>query len=115
MKALEKQTVLDTGSTESGDLKKQREKVHQTIEKLLTDISRFVKQDEKKNSKIADTLLQAGYHKENSVRIFTGIRLLAAAGLFVLSLLMGLKGTRPFNTVFFLSMLIAFPPAPIIP
>ena len=108
LKALEKQTVLSAGETESGDLKKQKEKVHQTIEKLLTDISRFVKQDEKKNSKIEDALLQAGYHKENSIRVLTGIRLVSTTCLFLLALLMGLKGNRPFNTVLFLSLLMGF-------
>ena len=108
MKSLEKNTVHGDGSTKPHDFKRQKDRVTDNIEKLLADISRFIKQDEKKTSRAQAELLQAGYHKEEAVRIFTGIRLVSTLGFFVLSLLMGLKGNKPFNTILFLSILMGF-------
>ena len=108
MKSLEKETVRSAEGSGQQDLKKHKEKINENVEKLLADISRFIKQDEKKTGKTRAELVQAGYHKEDSVRIFMGIRLVSTVGFFVLSLLMGLKGNRPVNTVVFLSLLMAF-------
>ncbi|MBN1781048.1 type II secretion system F family protein [bacterium] len=108
LRDLQKRGGPVSGHARIEEFKKQKEKVHDTVEKLLTDISRFVKQDEVRNSRMKAALIQAGYHKENSVRIFTGIKLVSAISCFLLFLLLGSMGNRTFNVVFMIALMMGF-------
>jgi len=105
---LEKATLSSETDGRFSEFKQKQEQVHNTIENILADISRFVKQDEEKHIKMQTALIQAGYHRENATKIFTGIKLVSAMGCFMLFLLMGLQGDRTFNLVFLISLVMGF-------
>ena len=106
IRTLEK--ASNQGSDPLLDFKKSKDQLVDKFEKVLTEISRFVKQDEAKKNRMQTALIQAGYHKESSVKIFTGIKLISALGFFLLFFLMGLSGDRTFMVVLFLSLLMGF-------
>jgi tight adherence protein C len=69
-------------------LKRQRERMVETAAGVLRGLSRFTGQSDRNKSKIRTALVQAGYHDEESVRMFMGIKMLCAAvfpALFALS------------------------------
>ncbi len=89
-------------------LKKHRERTSEKIEKILSQISRFAKQTPEKLNKIQESLIRAGYYRENSVRIFLGIKIVSAVFFFFLYIYFGFWGNRSTPTVVLLSTVMAF-------
>ncbi|MBN2104605.1 type II secretion system F family protein [bacterium] len=106
MKNLEKTNITDKNDSRLKELQRKKDAVHASVEKMLADISRFVKQDKEKQTRMQAALIQAGYHRENCIKIFLGIKLLTAVGCFLLYLFMGLQGDRPFNVVLLMSIIM---------
>ena len=86
----------------------ERKRLKERAVKVLTDLSRFSKQNEEKVSKLRQKLIQAGYHKEESVRTFVGFRIVTAIVFFLLFFYLGSMGDRPFMLVVLLSSVVAF-------
>jgi tight adherence protein C len=105
---LEKGTSSGVDNGPLAGLKKSKDRVQIRIEKVLADISRFMKQDEAKSTRMKTALVQAGYHKENDVRVFMGIKVVSVIGCFFLFLFLGLSGDRTFKIVFFISLVMSF-------
>lgn len=105
---LEKDARFGNDDIPFDDFKKRKEKLNANFEKILTEISRFVKQDEEKKRKMQNALIQAGYHKEDSIKIFLGIKMISALGFFILFLNMGLSGDRTFHVVLFMALIMGF-------
>jgi len=76
-------------------LKKRKEKAYKTIEDALQKFSRISKQDEQKLSKLQKSLVQAGYNREDSIKIFIGIKMVSAVAFFLLYFYLGIAGDRP--------------------
>jgi len=75
-------------------------KLNPKIEKFLLSLSKNLKQDEKNTSKIRKLLVQAGYHHENSVRIFVSLKIISAIGFFLITIIfVGILPNKPFSSV----------------
>jgi len=94
--------------SKGGSLKKHREKTNEKIEKMLSQISRFVRQPPEKLNKIQESLIRAGYYRENSIRIFLGIKIVTAVFFFFLYIYFGFWGNRSTSMVVLLSTVMAF-------
>ena len=85
-----------------------KESVKQRAGKILADLSRFSKQNEEKVSRLHQKLIQAGYHREETIRTFVGFRVMTAISFFLLFLYLGSLGNRPFSLVVLLSAFVAW-------
>jgi len=86
---------------------KEKEKIiTPKIEKLVSNIGQWYKSDEKKLSKIRQSLLYAGYRKEQHVRNFMGIKIFSALLVTFLYLYLGIVGNRLTNIFFLMIPLI---------
>ena len=94
--------------TNPKSLKKHKEKTNEKIEKILSQISRFAKQTPEKLNKIQESLIRAGYYRENSIRIFLGIKIVSAVIFFFLYIYFGFWGNRSIPMVVLLSTVMAF-------
>jgi tight adherence protein C len=65
-------------------LKRQRERIVETAAGVLRGLSRFPGQSDRNQSKIRTALMQAGFHDEESVRMFMGVKMLCAVAFPVL-------------------------------
>ena len=94
--------------SKGGFLKKHREKTNEKIEKILSQISRFTRQKPEKLNKIQESLIRAGYYRENNIRIFLGIKIVSAIFFFFLYIYFGFWGNRSVSTIVLLSTVMAF-------
>jgi tight adherence protein C len=80
-------------------------------EKLVAQFGSIQSQDEEKVSRIRSTLIQAGYHKAETVRVFVGLKILGGFTFFLVLMYIGLMGDLSFGAVIllaFLSSLIGY-------
>jgi len=77
------------------------------IEKLVTSVGQLYSTDEKKLTKIRQSLLYAGYRKEQHLRNFIGLRIFGAIIFTVLYLYMGILSNRMTGSFFTMIPLIA--------
>ena len=77
-------------------------KLNPRIEKFLLEVSRFIRQDEKKNTKLRRSLLQAGYYQENSYKLFISARIICAVFISLFFLYIGIIGQKPAALILFL-------------
>jgi tight adherence protein C len=106
-----KELQEDRGSAKgqkSKSLNKRKEDVHDQVEEILSQISRFTRQNPEKLNKIRESLIRAGYYRENSVRIFLGIKILSAVLFFFVFFYFGVLGDRSPSTVALLASLMVF-------
>ena len=89
-------------------IEKKKEQFQDSIENLLRRLSRFSKQDEEKRSRLQKSLIQAGYHREDYVKIFIGLKMVSAVAFFILYLYLGLAGDRSLFLVILLAALMTF-------
>lgn len=88
--------------------KKKREEFHDHVEKILSQISRFTKQNQEKLSRIQHSLIRAGYYREDSVRIFIGIKIISTVLFFMIYLYFGFIGNRSSSTILLLACIMGF-------
>jgi tight adherence protein C len=65
--------------------------------------SGFIRPDDRRLARLKIALGQAGYSREDSVRVFAGARMFSAAAFAVLAMAAGLIGRRPFPTAIFMA------------
>jgi tight adherence protein C len=83
--------LQDDKKPKTRKLRKPREMMTAAAADALRDLSGFVRQSEKKKSKMRTALQQAGYHGEETVRTFAGMKMAGAAAF---TLLFGLAALR---------------------
>jgi tight adherence protein C len=88
--------------------KKKRKEFHNHVEKILSQISRFTKQNQEKLTRIQQSLIRAGYYREDSVRIFIGLKIISAALFFIIYLYFGFLGNRSSSTIVLLAFIMGF-------
>ncbi|MFX0136082.1 MAG: type II secretion system F family protein [Candidatus Hodarchaeota archaeon] len=81
-------------------------KINPQVERILLEVSKISKQDEKKTTKLRTSLLQAGYYQENSAKLFWSSRIISSAFCFLLFLYVGFIGQRPAFLVLFVSLIM---------
>lgn len=84
----------------------QKNQVNVKFENLLIEFGGIIKQNERQVDKLRQSLIQAGYHREESVIIFNGSRIAGAIFCFILFVLLGLLGERSFLSIVMLSALV---------
>ena len=108
IKDLDEDSEKDWKQKQADALKKRKEQVYKTIEDVLRKFSRISKQDEQKLSKLQKSLVQAGYNREDSIKIFIGIKMVSAVAFFLLYFYMGIAGDRPLIIVLLMASLMTF-------
>jgi len=97
-----------SGSAKNNDDGEDKGKgLNEKAEKVLSFFGRMTKQDAGKVSQLKKTLIQAGYHSEESTKRFIGLKIISSLVFFVFFIYLGLLGNQPFFVVFLLSMLVA--------
>lgn len=107
VKELQKSSTKSKKKAETKDESEIKEGLNVKVEKVLADFSRFTKQNEEKISKLRETLIQAGYYREDSTKIFIGLKIISAIVFFILFIYIGLLGDQSFTVVFLLSLLVS--------
>ena len=88
----------------SDRLELKRGQAVETTAKLMKELGFFVKQAGEGTSKMRTALVYAGFHREDSVKIFAGAKLFSAVFFFLLFVYVGLHGNRPLPMVLLLSI-----------
>jgi tight adherence protein C len=79
--------------------KKEQIKIKERVAKVLSELSRFTKSDEKKLTKQQIALIQAGFQHENSLRVFAGAKVIAALFMGLLFFYIGSFSDKPFTVI----------------
>lgn len=77
-----------------------------TVGKVIAGVGQLTVSDATKLSTLRQRLIRAGYPKEESARVFTGLKVLSAVIFFSLFVYLGLLGERSMGVVVVLSMLM---------
>jgi tight adherence protein C len=107
IREIEKSSTFGAKVSSEEEPEEEKESFNEKFERLLSSFSRLTKQDEEKISRVREHLMQAGYFKEESAKIFMGLKIVSAVVFFILFLYLGLLGDRSFSVVILLSLLIA--------
>ncbi len=75
--------------------------------KTLSMMSRFAQKNERADSKLRRSLMQAGYYQENSVRNFSSLKILSAVILFLGYGFLGLVGGAGLTSIFLIALFMA--------
>ena len=81
-------------------------KLNPRIEKFLLEVSKFARQDERKNTKQRRSLLYAGYYQENSYKLFVSSKIICAAFLSLFFLYIGIIGQKSAPLILLLSIVM---------
>lgn len=73
--------------------------------KVIAQFGNIKTQDEEKSSKIRESLIEAGYHKVEGVRIFMGLKILSGLTFFSIAAYFSFLGNRPFSILLIFSFL----------
>ena len=93
--------------TRGEELGRTKERLTAGAAKMLREIGFRIMPNEEKTSKLRKLLVQAGYRREDSVKLFAGIRTFSAVVFFILFAYIGQYGNRPWAVVVFLSFVVA--------
>jgi len=106
--ALRSQTSPIASLQKSERLSRSKERVVGATSGFLKEMGFLVKPGQESSSRMRSALVYAGIHGEDSVRIFAGIKMCCTVFFFLLFLLLGLYGSRPFPVVLMLSLFVSF-------
>ena len=95
---------VERGKAEKGK-KDKKSGINVKAEKLVAKFGNISSQDEEKASRIRETLIQAGYNKAETVRVFVGLKILSVLTFFLVVGYLGLLGNRSFGVVLLLAFL----------
>jgi len=77
------------------------------IEKVVSTLVRFTKKNEQYNSKLRKSLMQAGLYRENSVRIFLGLKVFGAIIMFLTFGIFGYLGGGEVPSIVLMALVMA--------
>jgi tight adherence protein C len=100
------QNPLFTQNKAISEIALKTSKLNPRIEKVLLEVSKFVKQDEKKDTKLRRSLLNAGYYQENSFKLFIGSKIICAVFLAMLFLYIGIIGQKTPMAILLLTIIM---------
>lgn len=83
-----------------------KKKINPKLEKVTTTLTKISPSNEKTESRLRQSLMQAGWYRENSVKIFLGLKILFAITIFAVYGLLGYIGGRGFLT-FLIAVIMA--------
>lgn len=104
---IESDSEKEDAKTEKIHRKDRKKELHVQFQKTVANISRFTKQDEKKVSKLRESLIQAGYYQKDHIQVFLGSKIVGGVLFLIVFLYLGLMGNRPFSIVLLLSLLVS--------
>jgi tight adherence protein C len=94
--------AIDTLQEEDSSLK---DTIKEKAEKIIAGISHISKTDKEKTSKVRENLIQAGYHREDIVKTFIGLKIISTILLILIFIYLGLLLNRELRIVLILSSL----------
>lgn len=94
VREIENHSIVFKKSTGETVTEKDSEPLREKMRKTLIAIGQYVNKNEEKTTKLKQMLVRAGYRREDSIRIFMGLRLLSTVLFFVFFLLLGLMGDK---------------------
>jgi tight adherence protein C len=101
---------VERSETEKGE-KDKKGGLNVKVEKLVAKFGNISSKDEEKASRIQETLIQAGYHRVETVRVFVGLKILSVLTFSLVIVYLGMLGNRSFGVVIlfaFLGTLIGY-------
>jgi tight adherence protein C len=101
---------VERSETEKGE-KDKKGGLNVKVEKLVAKFGNISSKDEEKASRIQETLIQAGYHRVETVRVFVGLKILSVLTFSIVIVYLGMLGNRSFGVVIlfaFLGTLIGY-------
>jgi len=106
IKELEKSPKKSIKKSKGKDTSIKKKGLEIKVEKVLADVGCLTKQDKEKISNLKQSLIQAGYHREESTKIFIGLKIVSTIAFFILFFQLGLLWNRPFVLVLILSSVV---------
>lgn len=99
-------TVTPTSEDKNED-NAEDDRLNKKIERIIAEIGRFTKQDEKQTTKTQEMLIQAGYKSEDAVKVLYGLKIISTLLFFAIFTYIGTLTDRPIGMVIMLAGLVA--------
>jgi len=107
IRELDKSSGFSKKKSRTRETKEEKVGVNEKIGKVIAGFGQLASRDKEKISALRKRLIRAGYPREDSARIFIGLKMLSAVIFFFLFIYLGFLGERSLGVVLILSLLIA--------
>jgi tight adherence protein C len=104
VREIENHSIVFKKSTGETVSERDSEPLRETMRKTLVAIGQYVNKNEESTSKLKQLLVRAGYRRDDSIRIFMGLRLLSSVLFFILFFCLGFFGDK---SMFLITMMSA--------